>query len=75
MDKISILETIVAEKQAKKVSWNDGAKNRKLLIDLTSASVALKVINAVNDRNREKLLNMQWPHMLNTIWSVTAKAA
>ena len=72
MDKLAILERIVAEKQARKVSWTDLAgKSRKLLIDLTTASLTLSVIRGINDQNRAKLLALPWPAMCNVALKVT----
>ena len=75
MDKIAILREIVEQKQARKVVVKDGQKSRKVLIDLFSASVALKVHSLVNEANRIKLEAMPLPKMIGICMSVYAKQA
>ena len=75
MNRVQILEKIVQESQAMKVNVIDTGKSRKVLVDASSANVALRVIKLVNDTNRAKLLAMPLPKMINVCWAVTAKAA
>ena len=75
MDKLAILEQIVQERQAMKVTVNDNGKNRKVLIDTFSANIALKTIRAVNEANRKKLLAMPITKMIGVCVSVAAKTA
>ncbi len=70
MNNLEILQSIVDNGQAQKVTVKIGEKSRKLLIDVFSASKALNTLKAVNEKNKVKLLSMPLLRMINICMSV-----
>ena len=54
-DAITTIKSIVKDKQAKSIKFADG---KSMKVDMTTASVLLKVIDALNDANKGKFIDL-----------------
>ena len=72
--KLETLQSIVDNHSAAKVKWHDGTKSRTILIDVTSAAIALQIHNACNPENRAKLLAMPWPRMIDVALALASRS-
>jgi len=52
-DAITTIKSIVKDKQAKSIKFADG---KSMKVDMTTANVLLKVIDALNDANKDKFI-------------------
>jgi hypothetical protein len=52
-DAITTIKSIVKDKQAKSIKFSDG---KSMKVDMTTANVLLKVIDALNDANKDKFI-------------------
>lgn len=66
LSRLDVLQRIVDKKQAAKIRI-DG---RKVTVDLFTASMLLRVYNALNEQNREKFINLPWPKMVSVGWKL-----
>lgn len=58
MNKLQILEKIISEKGFIKIEVNVSGKNKKMIIDVFTASAILKFSGALSEINRNKFLSV-----------------
>lgn len=68
MSKYAIIEQVVTECQATKISMLLGTKRRRVLLDVYSASRLLKMFDGAPIENREKLEALPWDRLVSISW-------
>lgn len=66
MSRIELLRKIVSEWQCQKIIV-DG---QKVTVDANTASLIVKIYDALNEVNKAKFIGMPWPKMVSVAWTL-----
>ena len=72
MTKLEILNDIINNHSAQKITVSVAGKNRKVLIDSFTARIVLTVYSALNEAGKAKLMSWNWLSIVNFCHSKVA---
>ena len=72
LSKLQIIEKCVREQQYTKVSMLIGTKRRKIILDVTTANLLLKMFQSAPINNISKLEALTWDRLVNLAWNRAA---
>ncbi len=72
MTKLEILNDIINNHNAQKITVSMAGKNRKVLIDAFTAGIVLTVYNALSEEGKAKLMSWDWLSIANFCHSKVA---
>lgn len=72
LKKLQIIEKVVTEHQAVKISMLLGTTRKKIWLDAQTANLLLKLFKAAPSENKEKLEALPWDRLCNLAWSFVA---